>query len=63
MADLPATGQDGPVDIASISLSASLGYLDLRFAGKWQQGRDALVQWQEQFDAAHPELAALKPHG
>ena len=62
MADLPATGQDGPVDISSICLSAALGYLDLRFTGKWQGGREALVAWQEQFNAANPELAALKPH-
>ena len=63
MADLPPNGQDAPIDMGSLSLSAALGYLDLRFAGKWQSGRDGLVAWQEQFDAAHPELAALKPHG
>ncbi|MEE9314406.1 MAG: glutathione S-transferase family protein [Rhizobiaceae bacterium] len=59
MTMLPPTGDD--ITIGSISLAASLGYLDLRFAGKWEAGRGALVDWQKAFDAAHPELAALKP--
>ena len=60
MASPPPSGADA--NIGSIALSASLGYLDLRFAGKWHDGRDDLVAWRDQFDAAHPELAALKPH-
>ena len=60
MNDLPPAGDDA--HIGSIALSATLGYLDLRFAGKWEDGRDALVAWRDQFDAAHPDLAGLKPH-
>ncbi|MEP1205947.1 MAG: glutathione S-transferase family protein [Rhizobiaceae bacterium] len=60
MAAPPPAGADA--NIGSISLSAALGYLDLRFAGKWETGRDDLVAWRGQFDAAHPELADLKPH-
>ena len=60
MAELPPSGDDA--HIGSLSLSAALGYLDLRFAGQWQDGRNDLVTWQEQFDAAHPDLAGLKPH-
>ena len=60
MASPPPAGADA--NIGSIALSACLGYLDLRFAGKWEAGRDDLVAWRDQFDAAHPELAALKPH-
>ncbi len=59
MADLPPSGADA--NIGSIALSASLGYLDLRFAGKWESGRDDLVAWRDAFDASHPDLADLKP--
>ena len=60
MASLPPSGTDA--HIGSIALSAALGYLDLRFTGKWEAGRDDLVAWRDQFDAAHPGLVALKPH-
>lgn len=58
-ADLPPSGDDA--DVGSLALAASLGYLDLRFAGKWEDGRAALVAWRDAFDAAHPDLAGLKP--
>lgn len=60
MASPPPSGADA--NIGSVALSATLGYLDLRFAGKWEAGRDDLVAWRDQFDAAHPDLAALKPN-
>ena len=60
MASPPPAGSDA--NIGSIALSATLGYLDLRFAGKWESGRADLAAWRDQFDAAHPELADLKPH-
>ena len=62
MADLPPNGADAPADIGSLSLAAALGYLDLRFDGKWQGGRDALVAWRDQFESSYPDLAGLKPH-
>ncbi|NKB51275.1 MAG: glutathione S-transferase [Rhizobiaceae bacterium] len=60
MASPPPSGADA--NIGSIALAAALGYLDLRFSGKWQPGRDDLVAWRDQFDAAHPELVGLKPN-
>ena len=59
ISDLPRIGSD--TNISAISLAATLGYLDLRFADKWQSGRAALVEWRDKFDAAHPELSSLKP--
>jgi len=45
----------------SFSLFATLGYLELRFAGRWEDGRLDLTGWRDAFAGAHPELAALKP--
>ena len=59
MNDLPPAGADA--HIGSVSLAATLDYLDLRFAGKWEDGRSSLANWANEFDAAHPELAGLKP--
>ena len=56
---LPPSGEEA--HIGSIALAATLGYLDLRFAGQWENGRDKLVTWRDAFDAAHPELLPLKP--
>ncbi len=60
MASPPPSGADA--NIGSIALTSTLGYLDLRFSEKWQTGREDLVAWRDQFDAAHPELAGLKPN-
>ncbi len=38
-----------------------LGYLDLRFAGKWEKGRGKLKRWAARFDEKFPELAGLMP--
>jgi glutathione S-transferase len=57
--DLPPAEKG--INMASIALAATLGYLDLRFAGKWETGRGKLVEWRDAFAAAHPDLAALKP--
>src|SRR5262245_61400961 len=45
-----------------IALRAVLGYLDLRFAGKWEKGRGKLKRWAGRFDEKFPELKALLPH-
>lgn len=58
-ADLPSATSD--IDAGSIALASALGYLDLRFPGKWQEGNGAVLDWQTRFDGHHPELAALKP--
>ncbi len=43
------------------ALAALLGYLDLRYEGKWQEGRDRLVAWQSEFANKYPFYAELKP--
>jgi glutathione S-transferase len=44
-----------------IALRAALGYLDLRFAGKWEKGRGRLKRWAARFDEKFPELKGLLP--
>ncbi|WP_137135188.1 glutathione S-transferase family protein [Rhizobium sp. FKY42] len=43
------------------ALAALIGYLDLRFAGKWADGRPKLASWPEQFSKLFPEFASVKP--
>ena len=56
---LPALGTDA--DIRAISLASTLGYLALRFPGQWEDDHKTLVDWEQRFDAAHPDLVAHKP--
>lgn len=56
---LPPSGNDA--HLGSIALACLIGYLDLRFAGEWEEGREALREWGEAFDANWPQLAKLKP--
>ena len=44
-----------------IALRSTLGYLDLRFSGKWEKGRGKLRRWAERFDKKFPELKAFLP--
>lgn len=44
-----------------IALRATLGYLDLRFQGKWEKGRGRLKRWAARFDEKFPELKSLLP--
>lgn len=44
-----------------IALRATLGYMGLRFDGKWERGRSKLTRWAKRFDERFPELAALTP--
>ena len=44
-----------------IALRATLGYLALRFAGKWEKGRSRLVRWAARFDEKFPDLKACLP--
>lgn len=44
-----------------IALRATLGYLALRFDGKWEKGRTKLTRWAKRFDERFPELAELLP--
>jgi glutathione S-transferase len=49
------------ITAGQIALRACLGYLDLRFAGKWERGHGRLRRWAKRFDEKFPELAALTP--
>ncbi|MBX3575664.1 MAG: glutathione S-transferase family protein [Rhizobiaceae bacterium] len=44
-----------------IALRATLGYLDLRFAGQWEKGRTKLKRWAARFDERFPELVPFLP--
>ena len=44
-----------------IALRATLGYLDLRFPGKWEKGRGKIRRWAARFDEKFPELKTLLP--
>ncbi len=44
-----------------IALRATLGYLDLRFSGKWEKGRGKLGRWAQKFDKKFPDLKAFLP--
>lgn len=46
-----------------IALRAAIGYMDLRFAGKWEKGRPRLKRWAARFDEKFPELKAVIPQG
>ncbi len=46
------------IHIGHISLACTLGFLDLRFDGKWRQTHSNLVAWLEQFSARVPSYNA-----
>lgn len=46
-----------------LAVAATLGYLALRFEGKWERGRPKLKRWMKRFEELHPELFKLLPHG
>jgi glutathione S-transferase len=43
------------------ALAAMLGYLNLRFAGKWEEDHADLVAWLATFEKQFPDYATLKP--
>lgn len=51
------------ITAGQIALRATIGYLQLRFEGKWEKGRSKLVRWAKKFDEKFPELAKLVPQG
>jgi glutathione S-transferase len=46
--------------IGAIALAAALGYLDLRFEGKWRAGHPRLVAWLDGFSARTPSFEATR---
>jgi len=57
--DLPPP--DGPVTLDKIALTCALGFYDFRFEGKWRDGRERLVAWNDAFAAHCPAYAETTP--
>ena len=53
----------GKAHAGHIALAAALGYLSLRFEGKWERGRPKLKKWFKRFQELHPDLLELLPRG
>lgn len=49
-----------PPDVGQITLACALGYLDLRFGGRWRADHPRLVGWLEKFAAQVPAFAATR---
>ena len=56
-----SVGLDGELNSGHFALAAMLGYLDLRYEGKWQEGHENLVQWQSDFGNIFAAYDELKP--
>jgi glutathione S-transferase len=52
----------GRRDIAHIGLACALGYLDLRFGGRWRETYKTLVDWLAAFAAEVPAYEATRFH-
>lgn len=50
----------GRADVGRIALACALGYLDLRFDGRWRADHPALVAWLDAFAAAVPAFEATR---
>ena len=48
------------IDVAAIGLACALGYLDLRFVGRWRADHLKLVGWLEAFAAKVPAFEATR---
>jgi hypothetical protein len=52
---------DATPDVGQITLACVLGYLDLRFEGRWRSDYPPLVPWLDSFAAKVPAFAATTP--
>jgi len=50
-----------PLTVGHVALACALGYLDLRFDGRWRGDHPALVAWLDGFSAAVPAFEATRP--
>ena len=57
-AHLSETGQN--LHIGQIALACALGYLDLRFGGRWRESYPKLVAWLADFESRVPAFAKTK---
>jgi glutathione S-transferase len=46
--------------IGHVALAAALGYLDLRFEGRWRQAHPKLVAWLDDFERRVPAFGATR---
>ncbi|HLJ71374.1 MAG TPA: glutathione S-transferase family protein [Roseiarcus sp.] len=46
--------------VGAIAVACALGYLDLRFAGRWRANHPRLVRWLDAFAAGVPAFAATR---
>jgi glutathione S-transferase len=51
---------DGAQDVGAIAVACALGYLDLRFGGRWRAGHPKLVDWLDSFAARTPAFAETR---
>jgi glutathione S-transferase len=51
---------DGATDVGAISTACALGYLDLRFSGRWRDDHPRLVRWLDAFSADVPAFAETR---
>ncbi len=56
-------GLGSPPDIGQIGVACALGYLDLRYEGKWRASNPRLVAWLEAFSKAVPSFGETTPKG
>lgn len=63
LAAVEAAPPTGRIDAGHIALACALGYLDLRFAGRWRENHPALVKWLAAFAQTVPafEKTAVRP--
>lgn len=54
---------EGDLTIGHVAIACALGYLDLRFEGKWRASYPALVAWLDAFRARVPAFDATKFEG
>jgi glutathione S-transferase len=57
-ADPPGLGV--PPHVGEIAVACALGYLDLRFGGRWRAAHPTLVAWLDRFAAAVPVFATTR---
>ncbi len=51
------------IDIGTIALACALGYLDLRFEGRWRERHPRLVAFLDDFERRVPAFAATRVKG
>jgi glutathione S-transferase len=52
-----------PIHIGHVALASALGYLDLRFEGKWRESHPRLVAWLDDFAKRVPAFEATRMKG